>query len=168
MKIWIGRAESLEFVLIAQYNMLLMRDGNGKVSYEYHEADIEGLTFEMMCNIEGENQSVKFKKTVDSPSWATRFITDKANSDINFFEKHFAIIKQNAEGEMIGKRVNFWYENEKYDGVIKDKLCIPLASNPPRGYVPHDNYLIVNDDGKIFIVNPVNLNHIINEQNNNN
>ena len=112
MKTWIGRAESLEFVLIAQYNMLLMRDGNGKVSYEYHEADIEGDSFEMMCNVDCGNQSVKFT-IAKVPAWATRFVKEKAKNDINFFKKHFTLIKKRIEN-MIDKKVNFNYNGNKY------------------------------------------------------
>ena len=164
MKTWIGREESVEFVLFDQWNMLLMRDENGKVAHEYFEVDIKGKQFELMHLIEGNNIQVKYKLLIGkAPIWVDKYILDKIKNDKEFFVKHFTMIKQEVRSEMIGKKVNFYHNNKKYEGVIKDKVCVPLATNPPRGYVEFDNYLIVTYNGSIFIVNPIDLNHVINE-----
>jgi hypothetical protein len=59
------------------------------------------------------------------------------------------------KSEMIGKRVVFWTNSQvKVEGRIMDKVNVPHTSGTNE-YVPMDNYLIADDNGNIYIVNPV-------------
>lgn len=137
--------------------MLFMRDPDGRVVHQNHEATIRGKSFEIFLNVEGKNQLVIFKEG-DQPMWCTMYIKEQEQKNMLFLNEPTE--KKNIESKMIGKRVKF-FDNGRYIGEIMDKVCIPLATNPPRGYVEHDNYVIVDGDGKIHIVNPINLNKII-------
>jgi len=63
------------------------------------------------------------------------------------------------EGTMIGKRVVF---NRDRKGVIRDKVCVPLASGTNE-YVPFDNYMIEDDEGALHVINPIDVHKTVKE-----
>lgn len=162
MKHFVAREENSEFVLIPHLKMLMMRDANGIVTHEYNEREIDGQSFEMVLNVEGNNQIVKFKDA-DQPIWSIQYISEKANEDIRFLVHH---VEGNEEKEskslMIGKDVLFRSNGGEKKGIIVDKVNIPIATNPPRGYCPMDNYIIIDDEDSVHTVNPIDVYKIVN------
>lgn len=160
MEIWVGREESTEFVLVREWDILLMRDENGNVVHEYFDTNfIKGSKFRLIHIINGDTRSVEYKFKNDLPQWAHIYIIKKANEDEDFFKKYLcAAESKKLLNPIIGKKVEFYNHNGiRLTGVILDKVCIPIATNPPRGYAEHDNYVIEGGNRELHIVNPINL-----------
>lgn len=148
-RIWVGREESVEYALLERFNMLLLLDENGKAMHEYFEVDINGSQFELMHVIEGNTRPVKYKLVEKVPAWVEKFILNKTMEDKNFFIKHFITIKiPESKSGMVNERVVFKYYSKNIEGVVKDRLAC-------------DDYLIADDEGKLYIINPINLENII-------
>lgn len=65
---------------------------------------------------------------------------------------------------MLGNKVQFRATNgAKTEGIIRDKVNIPLVSGTNE-YVPMDNYLIVDADNNVHIVNPINIIVVLQEK----
>ena len=57
---------------------------------------------------------------------------------------------------MVNKKVEFYLNSIRVEGIIRDKVNVPLASGTNE-YVPMDSYLIVDNDGDFHVVNPINI-----------
>jgi hypothetical protein len=83
---------------------------------------------------------------------------DQAQKDLKFLQEsdhcktwdlvQIEIYKYGNKIEpLINQKVRYWYNGIKHVGIIKDKVCIPIASGT-REYVPHDHYIVCCEDNK--------------------
>ena len=51
-------------------------------------------------------------------------------------------------------------QDKNEEGIIMDKVCVPIASGT-KDYTKFDNYMIKDDDGGLHLINPLNVEKII-------